>query len=134
MVDKNTELNSTEVFRNKSIAERFIKKGYNTVGAVIDLGLLGYLSEGFCMAEIFGIKKLLFKLGYGFVGDEYVIDSYENNDILFIYYNIDRLSALRNSIRGKKGFLAEEFLLVQKMMENLEQVLVLKSQKNSLKK
>ncbi len=47
MVDKNTELNSTEVFRNKSIAERFIKKGYNTVGADIDLGLLGYLSEGF---------------------------------------------------------------------------------------
>ena len=62
------------------------------------------------------------------------MDSYENNDILFIYYNIDRLSALRNSIRGKKGFLAEEFLLVQKMMDNLEQLLVLKSQKNSLKK
>ena len=138
MIDKNTELKDIEIFKPNypAIMERFIKKGYNTVGSVIDLGFFGYLSEDFCMAEIFQINNLLGKLGYSIIGEEYAMayEDYEDNELISISDNIDRLSALRNSIRGKEGFLAEEIVLTQKIMDSLEQLKDVKKTKNSITK
>lgn len=136
MVDKNTKLEEIEVLKNNVIADTFMKKGYNTLGEVIDLGLLGYLSEGFTMLDIYHISNLLGNLGYPIIGEEYAMtyEDFEDKELISISDNVDRLSSLRNSIRGKEGFFAEEIVLTQKMMENLEQLFVLKREKNSLKK
>lgn len=105
------------------------QKKLTTLGALVQISTLEFLSLGFTTYDVACIKESLNKVGHHFVGEELIdMQDYYDLERADLLKYCDKLMEQRNKIRGKEEFKAEEIALCQQIFGIFEQVRVLRKE------